>query len=341
MKILIYGAGVIGSYLTHVLCTAGHEVWLFARDKRKKELAQNGLVIRHYLQKKTTTVYPKLADDQAAGQHYDAVFAVMQYQQMETLLDTLAQADTPLVLLVGNNLSAPEMERYIREHSATRKTVLFGFQGTAGRRENGRLICVRVGSAGLSCGMLHAQPEPDIKRLLGRMFAGTGYRLRFAQDMDAWYKCHLALILPTGYVCYATDCDLSKTDRSQRRGVLDAAAEGFGLLSALGYPLQPNGFDTYFRPGPKRAIMSMLLWLMAKTPLGRLIASDHCSNAVAEMQALDAAFAALRERAPQYSMPVWDALKNKTPGWEKLHRQYADRDRETAGKTQHGATINE
>ena len=34
MKILIYGAGVIGSYLTHVLCAAGNDVTLLARGCR-------------------------------------------------------------------------------------------------------------------------------------------------------------------------------------------------------------------------------------------------------------------------------------------------------------------
>lgn len=31
MKVLVYGAGVIGSYLTHVLCAAGNQVTLLAR----------------------------------------------------------------------------------------------------------------------------------------------------------------------------------------------------------------------------------------------------------------------------------------------------------------------
>lgn len=31
MKILVYGAGVIGSYLTHMLCAAGNDVTLLAR----------------------------------------------------------------------------------------------------------------------------------------------------------------------------------------------------------------------------------------------------------------------------------------------------------------------
>lgn len=41
--------------------------------------------------------------------------------------------------------------------------------------------------------------------------------------MNAWLKCHLTLILPVAYVCYAVDCHLPK---AQRKAILDAAMEG-------------------------------------------------------------------------------------------------------------------
>ncbi|NRZ44230.1 ketopantoate reductase [Clostridium beijerinckii] len=50
MKILVYGAGVLGSYLAHVLIRGGNDVTLLARNERFKELKNNGLVIRHYIQ---------------------------------------------------------------------------------------------------------------------------------------------------------------------------------------------------------------------------------------------------------------------------------------------------
>ena len=53
MRTLVYGAGVIGSYLTHVLCAAGNDVTLLARGGWKEALEQDGLTIVHYLQRKT------------------------------------------------------------------------------------------------------------------------------------------------------------------------------------------------------------------------------------------------------------------------------------------------
>lgn len=134
MKILVYGAGVIGGYLAHMLCAAGQDVTLLARGAWKETLTQNGLVIRHRLQRKTTVDHPRILETVPPGARYDTAFAVMQHQQMAGILDALAAIDAPLVVLVGNNTSAPACEARILSETKTSKTVLFGFQGTAGRR---------------------------------------------------------------------------------------------------------------------------------------------------------------------------------------------------------------
>ncbi|MBR3741604.1 MAG: hypothetical protein IKN04_14320 [Clostridia bacterium] len=47
MKALVFGAGVIGCYLTHVLCEAGRDVTLLARGAWKDALETHGLELRH------------------------------------------------------------------------------------------------------------------------------------------------------------------------------------------------------------------------------------------------------------------------------------------------------
>ncbi len=60
IKVLVYGSGVIGCYLAHVLCAAGNDVTLLARGQWKEQLQQNGLRIRHHLQRKTTLDHPRV-----------------------------------------------------------------------------------------------------------------------------------------------------------------------------------------------------------------------------------------------------------------------------------------
>ena len=323
MKLMVYGAGVLGSTLAHVLIEAGHDVTMLARGARKAELESRGLVIRHHVQKKTTVDRPKVVGRLEDSEHYDAVFAVMQYQQMPLILPDLARADTPLLVLVGNNLNAPEMEAYISECSPTPKSVLFGFQTTGGRRENGEVVSVRAGAGRMHVGRAHMPPDEAEKSLLDRVFQGSKYKLVWQPDMDAWLRSHLAFILPVAYLCYALDCDLKEASLPQLHRALDAAREGFGLLDALGFPILPEGEELFFQPGPKRRMLFAILWIAAKTAIGKLAASDHCRNATAEMQALDEAFEAMRGQKPDFPMPAWDALRNAMPGWDELKHKYA------------------
>jgi 2-dehydropantoate 2-reductase len=324
MKVLVYGAGVIGCYLTHVLCQAGNEVTLLARGRWKENLETNGLVIHHHVQKETTTDHPKIVD-QPGDSRYDVVFAVMQHQQMQAILGDLAQLDTPLVVLVGNNLSATAMEREILSRSTTPKTVLFGFQGTAGNREDSYVECVRWKVGELTLGGLHRALRSEEKDFFTQLFSGTQYRLNWEEDMDGWYKCHLALILPIAYLCYLTGCDLGQANRAQRKLLLDAANEGFSLLGHLGIAIRPAGEDAYYRPGGKRVLCAAMMYAIAKTALGKLCASDHCRHAVSEMESLDKAWSDLRTQAPDFPMPNWDALRSAMPDWEMLHRTYDGR----------------
>ena len=60
MKVLLYGCGVIGSYLAHVLCEAGNDVTVAARGKWLDTLETKGLLIYHKLQKKNTSDHPRV-----------------------------------------------------------------------------------------------------------------------------------------------------------------------------------------------------------------------------------------------------------------------------------------
>lgn len=324
MKILVYGAGVLGSYLAHVLCGAGRQVTLLARGGRAETLRRDGLVIHHYLQRETTVDHPRITERLDPAEHYDVIFSVLQHQQQRMILPELAAADCPLVVLAGNNLSAPEMERQILQSAAVPKTVLFGFQSTGGRRENGAVRCVRTGAGKMSVGLAHGAAPGTVRAALEAAFAGTKYELSWQPDMDGWYKCHAAFILPVAYLCYATGCDLRQSTRAQRRLLLDAAGEAFDLLEALHTPILPPGEAEYYRPGPRRALMAGMVRVMAGTAVGELAASDHCRHAVEEMQGLDAAFAALRASADVPAMPAFDRLRAAMPAWEVLQMQYEE-----------------
>ena len=311
MKILIYGAGVIGGQLCHALSACGNDVTVIARGAWADTLRTEGLRIHHYVQRRDTVDHPRVIET-PDDTHYDVVFAVMQYRQMEKILSDLARLDTPVVVLMGNNLSVTEMEEKILAESPTAKTVLFGFGSTAGTRENGKLTTVHLGDGNLTIGKAKENVPADVKEKLEKVFYGSRLSFTYCDNMDAWLKYHAAFILPVVYLCYKTGCDLKKTTRADRKLVLDAAGDAYHLLMALGYPV---------RPGPIRMLSALVVYAVSKTRLGALCTSEHCRHAPGEMKDLDEGFQMIRSEMPEYPMPAYDRLRAMMPSWQQIMKE--------------------
>ena len=325
MKVLVYGSGVIGSYLAHVLMSAGNDVTVLARGRWREQLETHGLRIRHHLQRSQTLDHPKVIGDISEGGSYDAVFAVMPYNKIGAILKPLAAMRAPLVVLVGNNMNPAAMEKVILDGTVCEKQVLFGFQVTAGKRdmEKGLLVCERLGAGNMDLGGLHRLPDETIRSKLNEAFAGTGYRLNWQPDMEAYLVCHLAAILPIGYLAYACDGDMRSSTGAQRRLMRLASREAYTMLKTRGIPILPAGDDRYYAPGPRGRLMQFLYFVMAKNKtIGDLVACEHCRNAYEEMEMLDAAFMEIVARTPGAPMPHWHELRAQMPDWDEVRRRY-------------------
>ncbi len=324
MKVLVYGSGVIGSYLAHVLCTAGNDVTMLARGKWKEQLEKNGLRIRHHLQHKETQDHPAVIEAITDDQAYDIVFAVMPYNRIGAILEPLAAVHAPLVVMVGNNMNPAEIQQTILEKTVCPKEVLCAFQATAGKRdqENGILICERLGTGNMDIGGLHALPDEKAQKKLESVFSGSGYRLRWQPDMEAYLICHLAAVLPICYLAYACNGDLRPATGKQRKQMRLATKEAYGMLKAQGITILPAEDEKYYEPCLKGMLMQFVYFLMSRTEMGDLIACAHCRNAWEEMEMLDKAFEKVIAKAPDYPMPNWNNLKTAMPPWEKIREQY-------------------
>ena len=323
MKLLVYGAGVIGCELAHVLKKGGNDVTLLARGEWKDILEKRGLVIRHYLQRKTTTDKVKVTGCLNADDEYDIIFVVMQADQVPDVLSDIAANVSHYIVFIGNNPWAEKTESAAQAGSPVKKEAAFGFMTAGGRRENGQVISIHV-RAHLTVGGRDGELSHAFRECISKAFSKSGCSLAWENSMDAWLKCHIAEILPIGYVSYVVGCSLPKASRTQRRAMVDATAEGFSLLKSLGYPIRPAEDEAYFKGGAKRMLWQATMFVMCKTPLGRLAATDHCAHAVSEMTMLDRAWEELRAEAADasvnVSMPVWDSLRKSMPVKEKWGR---------------------
>ena len=317
MRILVYGAGVLGCELAHVLLqnkkndvTCWHAGSGRSASTRRVWSSANGCSAKpRWTGCAPSTSWPRRT-------FYDLVFVVLQAGQLPDVLPVLKANRSPYFVFVGND---PHAKQVLEAMQRPADKVAFGFQNTAGRRERDRVVSVHTG-VGMTVGGATAPLSGTFRIRLKTAFDGTKYKLTFYSDMDEWLKCHIAFILPVCYVCYACNGDLTRATKQQRAAILDAAYEGCEMLKALGIPVNDAENTDYYKPGTAgRRKMDAMVLAMAKTPLGRLCASDHAMHAVKEMQYLDEAFEALRKQAGT-AMPMWEKLRNEMPAWNTLQK---------------------
>ena len=141
-------------------------------------------------------------------------------------------------------------------------------------------------------------------------------------DMEGWLYCHAAFILPIVYLSYKKGCNLRNAMKREVDDITAAAKEAYGLIAKAGIKIRPESDKEYFDSKTKIAATNIALRIMAKTFVGELAATDHCRNAVTEMEYIDREFNKLRDAAPNFKMPVWDRIRAAMPLWDEVHRIY-------------------
>lgn len=79
MKILVYGAGVLGCNLARNLLRAGKDVTLLARGNWAAEIKQNGLRIKDKFSLRTSVSRIPVVTELAPDAMYDVIFVVLRY----------------------------------------------------------------------------------------------------------------------------------------------------------------------------------------------------------------------------------------------------------------------
>ena len=321
MKIMVCGSGIIGSLLIHTLAAAGNDITVLARGKRLEELNSVGLRTRAHGKKEIMTDKVRAVDRIPTDEHFDIIFSPMQCSQQLELLDSFAAADCDAVVLIGNNVYAPEMQERILSGSAKPKTILFGFQGTGGSRYDDHIETVSVGSVGMTIGGLDSEASPEAKALIEKAFSGAEYRLTWEDNMNAWYICHIAFVIPICYLCYQCGCDLRKSNGRQRKLCLDAADCAFKAVKAAGIEIRPIGEDSYYSGGVKRLMMNIMMYFMCKTSIGDYAASNHCKHAAAEMAELSKTLEDIMNSSGA-DLTIYNKLKSGAPSWQELCQKW-------------------
>ena len=95
MKILVYGAGVLGCNLARNLLRAGKDVTLLARGNWAAEIRRNGLRIKDKFSFCTSVSRIPVVTELAPDALYDVIFVVLRYTQLDSALVKARRSDPP------------------------------------------------------------------------------------------------------------------------------------------------------------------------------------------------------------------------------------------------------
>lgn len=302
MKILVFGAGVLGCNLARNLFRAGKEVTLLARGSWAEELQKNGLRIKDKFSPRVSVSRIPIVTELGPDDRYDVIFAVLRYTQIGSILDALRANRTKNIVFVGNNVRARALAA-----SLPGKNVLFAFASSAGHRERDRVASIDLKK--ITIGQLSDAPSNE--RLIGQIFEGTKYKVAYEPNMEDYLLCHAAFVLPAAFACYKTDGDLKKLkgNTAYLSRMIDANREGYRALKNAGHEILPKD-DKDFEGEAYRKTCLRFFKLICATSLGKICVSDHAMNAVDEMSALNRDLKQFfNETGAEY--PVWQELEKE------------------------------
>ena len=281
MKILIYGAGVIGSIYAAKLFEAKNDVTILARGKRFEILQQNGVIMREQVTGKMTTARIPLVQQLATNDFYDLIIVTVRLDQLDSVLPVIKNnSASQMVLFMLNN---PENIQAIADELKP-KHILFGFPGAGGTIKENLIDFIQIKQQKTTLGETNGERSETIKTLKS-LFETAGFRVDISNNMQAWLKTHAVFM---ACVCAAIikengDSKHLGKNKDSTRDMVKSIKEGFNALTDLGTPVAPFNLKIIFMIMPEW--FSVSYWQKAmQSELGTLAIAPHANAAKSEMQ---------------------------------------------------------
>ncbi len=240
MKILVYGAGNIGSLYAAKLRNAGNDITILARGQRLQEIREQGILLQEFHSGQKTTTHVDAVDRLDPEDAFDLVLVILPRHRVCEVLPILAENRNTLnIMFFGNNASGPDE----MVDGVGRERVLLGFPGAAGVRHDDsiRYLILDRREQPTTIGEIDGTESARIK-VIADVLLSSGFPTSICTNIDAWLKTHVAEIYPTMGAFYMAGLDISRLKQNREALVLmiRAIREGYGVLSALGVPVTPS-----------------------------------------------------------------------------------------------------
>jgi 2-dehydropantoate 2-reductase len=278
VKLLLVGAGVIGTVYGAHFAAGGVTVSVLDHGQRTREVGRDGLVALDILDgqrvQSAATVVPTAGVDA-----YDVVLLAVRCDQLAAALNDLeCLAGEPALLLFGNN---PAGRSAIS--STGSRAIHLGFPGLGGVLVDGVAQFVRIPQQPTA---LEVGSDPRIAAM-EVVLRRRGFAVQRVPDMDGWLAYHAVFVSCVAAALYrcGTDPVRLAEDRRTLGLMCQAVTEGFAALHALGVGGLPRNLAVLHN--------RLLRWLAVRywaqsmrSRMGELCFAARARHAEAEMRSL-------------------------------------------------------
>ena len=276
MRILIFGAGVIGSLYGALLAEAGYDVSIYARGQRLESLTQEGLLYKRKgkIRKAPIRVLSKIEEED----RYDLVFLTVRENQLHAALEELRKNSSPIIVTMVNSLETYDQWAEI----CGKGRIIPAFPGAGGGFDGNVL------DAALTPRLI--QPTTFGKTEgRERALAGVLHRAKIpcqiVPDMHAWQLCHLAMVVPIADAYYeAADPEHAGRNAVLMRKTAKQIRDNLDAIAARKIRLSPGKMQA-FRLLPT-TLVGWILVLVFQSSFGDRFMYRHSMKAPDEMRQL-------------------------------------------------------
>ncbi len=280
LRILVIGAGVIGSVYATRLQAAGYNVTLLARGQHAADLRASGLVLEDASTGQSTTSHLRIVEQLVPEESYDLVLVCVRLDQVAaTVPDLAANQQIPTLVFLLNNPTGTEL---LVEQLGSQRVVL-GFPGVGGTREGTRVRYLLIRQQPTTLGEVNGQITARL-RLLTAMLEQAGFSTAISRSMDNWLKTHAVFVscLSAALVLEGGDSVRLGQNRASVALMVSAIREGFAALRSLGVRVTPFNLKLIFSWMPRW--FAVRYWQRAlQTDMGTLAIAPHANAAREEM----------------------------------------------------------
>ena len=291
MRILIYGAGVIGSLYAVLFAETGYDTSIYARGKRLEFLKKNGLLYKknQKIRRAEATILGELSDNDA----YDFILLTVRENQLYEALAELKNNKSNIIVTMVNSLDSYKKW----EDIVGKGRILPAFPGAGGSINNDGIL-----DAALTPRMIQPTTFAEISGNKSEKTKQFSKILRHAHipyqkvvDMHMWQLCHLAMVVPIADAYYEADCpERAGRDWKTMKKTARRLKRNFTFLRKQKGKLSPWKMNIFrFVPLP---FLTIMLAVTFGSSFGDKFMYQHAMKAPDEMRELHKQFYAYMKR---------------------------------------------